>query len=185
MHTHQNNSVAHLHVDESFLFFWNAKNWLGTTSLSIDSPPTTTKNTRLLKYLCGTLLLIILKNFNRYTVPMVTMAESAATHVDRTTFLTWKNCHNFFVCSWRDSNLCPLDLESDALPIQPPRQHVKNWLEPHGYLGTVSASIHTRSSKQPCHTLHGWKLPFFSDIVYWELTGNHQDQPKRICWFVR
>ena len=26
-----------------------------------------------------------------------------------------------FVCSWRDSNLGPLDLESDALPIEPPR----------------------------------------------------------------
>ena len=27
---------------------------------------------------------------------------------------------NFCVCSWRDSNLGPLDLGSDALPIEPP-----------------------------------------------------------------
>ena len=29
--------------------------------------------------------------------------------------------HTFFVCSWWDSNLHPLDLEPDALPIEPPR----------------------------------------------------------------
>ena len=28
--------------------------------------------------------------------------------------------HNFFLCSWRGSNLSPLDLEFDALPIEPP-----------------------------------------------------------------
>ena len=27
----------------------------------------------------------------------------------------------FVLCSWRDSNLGPLDLESDALAIEPPR----------------------------------------------------------------
>ena len=41
-----------------------------------------------------------------------------------TTFMTRKNSHKFFLCSWRDSNLGPLDLESDALyqlghPITP------------------------------------------------------------------
>ena len=38
--------------------------------------------------------------------------------------LTRKNCHNFFLCSRRDSNLWswhPLDLEANALPIEPPR----------------------------------------------------------------
>ena len=40
-----------------------------------------------------------------------------------TTILTGKNSHNCFVCSWRrrGSNLGSLDLESDALPTEPPR----------------------------------------------------------------
>ena len=29
--------------------------------------------------------------------------------------------HTFCLCSWRDSNLGPLDIESDALPIEAPR----------------------------------------------------------------
>ena len=40
--------------------------------------------------------------------------------------------HIFFLSSWRDSNLRPLDLESDALPIEPPRHSVliawKSWM---------------------------------------------------------
>ena len=35
-------------------------------------------------------------------------------------FLTWKNSGFFFLCSWRGSNLGSLDLESNALPIEPP-----------------------------------------------------------------
>ena len=46
-------------------------------------------------------------------------------HTNRvsTTFLTWKNYHKYFWCSWRrwGSNLRSLDLESDALPTEPPR----------------------------------------------------------------
>ena len=38
-----------------------------------------------------------------------------------TTFLTRKNPHKFILCSWRDSNRGPLDLESEALPLPPPR----------------------------------------------------------------
>ena len=40
-----------------------------------------------------------------------------------TTLLTWKNSHKLFLCSWhrRGSNLGSLDLESDALPTEPPR----------------------------------------------------------------
>ena len=40
-----------------------------------------------------------------------------------TTVLTRKNSHNFFLCSWRGwgLNLRSLDLEFDALPIEPPR----------------------------------------------------------------
>ena len=43
------------------------------------------------------------------------------THRQRvgTTFLTQKT-HKFFLCSWRDLNLVPLDLQSDALPIELP-----------------------------------------------------------------
>ena len=37
------------------------------------------------------------------------------------TFLTRKNSHNFFLCSWRGSNLWSLDLESDILPTEPSR----------------------------------------------------------------
>ena len=37
-----------------------------------------------------------------------------------------KKTHKCFLCSWRDLNLRPLDLESDALPIEPPR-HPKGW----------------------------------------------------------
>ena len=33
--------------------------------------------------------------------------------------------HKFFLCSWLDSNLGPLNLESDALPTEPPR-HPEN-----------------------------------------------------------
>ena len=42
------------------------------------------------------------------------------------TILTRKNSHHFLVCSGRDSNLCslyPLDLEADALSLEPPRPH--------------------------------------------------------------
>ena len=35
-----------------------------------------------------------------------------------------KNSHNFCVCSWRGLNLGSLDLESDALPIEPPRHPI-------------------------------------------------------------
>ena len=34
--------------------------------------------------------------------------------------------HKFWVCSWRDSNLGLLDLESDALPIEPSRHPQTN-----------------------------------------------------------
>ena len=34
---------------------------------------------------------------------------------------TRENSHFFLLCSWRGSNLWPLDLESDALRIEPPR----------------------------------------------------------------
>ena len=37
------------------------------------------------------------------------------------TFFTRKNWQQIFLCSWRDSNYHPLDVESDALPIEPPR----------------------------------------------------------------
>ena len=37
-----------------------------------------------------------------------------------TAFLLGK-AHNFFLCSWRDSNLSPMAPESDALPIEPHR----------------------------------------------------------------
>ena len=38
-----------------------------------------------------------------------------------TTFFYSEKPHNFFLCFWRGSNLGSLDLESDALPIEPPR----------------------------------------------------------------
>ena len=34
--------------------------------------------------------------------------------------LTLKNSHKFFLCSGQGLNIWPLDLESDALPIEPP-----------------------------------------------------------------
>ena len=37
-----------------------------------------------------------------------------------TTLFTRKNSHKVFLCSWRGSNLGSLDLESDALTIEPP-----------------------------------------------------------------
>ena len=41
-----------------------------------------------------------------------------------TTFLTQKNS---FLCSWWDSNLHPLDLQFNALPIEPPRYSSNIW----------------------------------------------------------
>ena len=38
-----------------------------------------------------------------------------------TTFLTQKNSQKFFLCSWWGWNLRSLDLESDAVPMEPPR----------------------------------------------------------------
>ena len=51
--------------------------------------------------------------------------EGGAHHqrVSTTLHLTRKNSHKFFLSSGRDSNLYPwhpLDLEADALPIEPP-----------------------------------------------------------------
>ena len=37
-----------------------------------------------------------------------------------------RKTHKFFLCSRWDSNLGPLDLESDALPIEPPRHPIGN-----------------------------------------------------------
>ena len=36
-----------------------------------------------------------------------------------------RRTHKLFLCSWRDSNLHPSDLESDALPIEPPRHSIR------------------------------------------------------------
>ena len=36
-------------------------------------------------------------------------------------WLGTKPSHFVFLCSWRDSNLGQLDIESDAIPIEPPR----------------------------------------------------------------
>ena len=38
-----------------------------------------------------------------------------------------KKSHKFFLCSWWGSNLGSLDLESDALPIDPPRHPPKTF----------------------------------------------------------
>ena len=48
------------------------------------------------------------------------------------TFLLGKT-HKVFLCSWRHSNLRPLDLESDALPVEPHRHPflcLKSWMKP-------------------------------------------------------
>ena len=54
-------------------------------------------------------------------------------HIDSesTQHILTRKAHNFCVCSWRDSNLCPLDLESDAVQIEPPRHryaYIWQWI---------------------------------------------------------
>ena len=55
-----------------------------------------------------------------------------------TTLSTRKNSHFFSLCCWRDSNPRPLDLESDALPIEPPRHPISRVVNPRTYMKVKS-----------------------------------------------
>ena len=49
-----------------------------------------------------------------------------------------------FLCSWRDSNLRPLDLESHALPIEPPRPRSLAHTRTHSRFSLSTSSVELR-----------------------------------------
>ena len=57
-----------------------------------------------------------------YCAYVIILVHTGVRHTDSESAHFWLGkIHKFFLCSWRDSNLGPLDLESNALPIEPPR----------------------------------------------------------------
>ena len=93
---------------------------------------------------------------------------------DSTTFLTKKNPHKLFLCSWRrwGSNLGSLGLESDALPTEPPHHLV--YMCSH----TCTCTLHrmrelraqpcsiTTPCRQPHSIFGGFLSPFLENEVY-------------------
>ena len=89
--------------------------------------------------------------FNVRTFSCNAYTHTGVGHTDNESaqhFDSGKNCHTFFLCPGRDSNLCPWnpsDLEADAPPIEPPRPPFMHCTIPYGkfgplYLGKASAA---------------------------------------------